>query len=67
MSDERCPDGRPHRRMITTELRELSPYLVGVCKRENCGDVKRYHKAPHLDRKPWINWEAEKVGRAVQL
>ncbi len=67
MSDERCPDGRPHHRIVRPELRELSPYLVGVCKRENCGNVKRYHKAPHLDRRPWINWADEKVGRAVQL
>ena len=53
-----CP---PHHWMITTEQRELSPYLVGVCK--GCGEVRRYKKAPHLDRKPWRNWAAEKAGR----
>ena len=65
MSDtpERCPDGRPHHYLITTEIRELSPYLIGVC--HWCGEQKRYKKAPHLDRKPWIHWAAEKAGRAA--
>ena len=61
MSPERCPDGRPHHWMITNELRELSPYLVGVC--HWCSAVRRYKKAPHLDRKAWRNWGAEKAGR----
>ncbi len=60
-----CPDGRPHHRLITKEIRELSPYLIGECKR--CGDVRKYAKTPHLDRRPWIDWGAEKSGRAVQL
>ena len=57
-----CP---PHRYLITTEIQELSPYLRGVC--HWCGEQRRYQKAPHLDRKPWINWAVEKAGRAAQL